>query len=235
MIGFDSLVTNYNCLMSLPFREGSGVITKDHAKPEHDGIALVGAPAWASLLSGIGVLQFNGATDYLECPAVNCADLNFITEDYTLIGWINYQARVGQSQLLIGRYGVDLDGWELYLHSDNETLSLRHHHASLAPARDGCYSEGWTVNEWHLFGISRNGLYPRMFRDGAEVEVTYDPAGGLRDPDACNRDLVIGARYTKDDNWYKGYMQDLRILGGVALTPALHKLIFERERHWFGV
>ena len=231
-LAHDIVAVNSGLLLSLPFREGVGVITRDEGKPGHLGIDLNGPPTWASLVTGMGVLDFNGATDYIDCPAANCVYLNFIAGDYSLVGWVRYQV-TGLSQIVFGRYGVDLDGWELYLYDINNTLSLRHHHVSLAPTRTGCYSSGWTTGEWHLFGISRSGAYPEMYRNGVEVEVSYD-AGGLQDPDTCNRDLVIGCRYTKNANWYEGYMRGLRIWNR-KLSAAEHRFIFDTEKHWFGV
>ena len=228
--GYDKKILNHRMLLDLPFNEGAGTTTRDCASPHHQDIDLINTPTWASIASGLGVIQLDGVDQYLECPAANTVDLNFTTGDYSIVGWINYQI-LATSQIVIGRYGVDLDGWELYLYSVNNTLSLRHHHSSLAPPRTGCYSEGWATNIWHLFGISRSGLYPTMYRNGFEVEVAYD-IGGLQDPDTCNRDLVIGTRYTKGSNWYKGMMANMRILGK-ALTLEDHRFIFETERHWF--
>jgi len=228
--GYDKTI-NEGLLLALPFYEATGIITQDVAKPHHP-VALHGFPSWTPIASGMGVLEFNGTTDYLDSLAADTVDLDFITGDYSIVGWINYQT-IAQSQIVIGRYGVDLDGWEVYLYSINNTLNLRHHHASLAPTRTGCYSTGWTTGDWHLFGISRSGNYPLMYRNGEEIEVTYD-VGGLQDPDACNRDLVVGIRYTKDANWYKGMQWNPRVWDR-CLEPWEQKAIFNSERGIFGL
>jgi len=229
-VGYDKKSMQHDeLLLSLPFCEGTGLVFKDIAKPHHfsDGLNIT----WTTLASGLQVATFNGASAYTDILAAGSADLDIIAQDYSIVGWINYQV-LATSQIVIGRYGVDLDGWEVYLYSVNNTLSLRHHHASLAPPRTGCYSEGWTTDAWHLFGISRSGAYPMMYRNGEELEMSYD-AGGLNDPDTCNRDLVVGTRYTKNANWYKGYMQGLRVWVGKALTREEHLHIFNTERKWF--
>jgi len=233
-LAHDIVSVNYELLLSLPFREGVGAITRDEGKPGHLNIDLNGGPpAWVSHATGMGVLDFDGATDYIDCPAASCVDLNFTSGDYSIVGWVNYNVTT-MSQIVIGRYGVDLDGWELYLYDPGNTLNLRHSHNSLAPdVRDGCYSEGWATGTWYLFGISRDSLYPRMHRNGLAVDVTYE-TGGLKDPDTCNRDLVIGTRFTKDANWYEGYMQGLRVWNR-SLSASEHRFIFETEKHWFGV
>jgi len=231
VMGHDKLRLNHQLLLSLPFREMTGQRVKDRSIPHH---TIVGHNmAWASgmpvIPSQLGLGVFNGANAYCDGAAIDTADLDFTTGDYSIAGWIFYQA-TAMSQIVIGRYGVDLDGWELYLHDPNETLNLRHHHSSLPATRTGCYSSGWATGQWHLFGISRSGSYPRHFRNGAEVEVV----GVLSDPDACNRDLVIGTRFTKDANWYSGYMTLLRVWDRM-LEDWEHRQIFEMERHWFGI
>jgi len=216
-------------LLSLPFGEGSGGDVFDIAKPHHYAS---GNMTRSSLLSGIPVAVFNGANQYADILAADSGDLDITSQDYSIAGWVYYQSTTF-SQIIIGRYGVDLDGWELYLNEISETLSMRQHHVSLAPdVRDDCYSEGWLLNTWYLFGISRNSLYPKHYRNGEELEVTYE-TGGSKDPDTCNRDLVMGCRYTKDANWYKGCMSSLRVWVGKALTAEEHRHIFNTERKWF--
>lgn len=234
VIAHDKLRLNHQLLLSLPFREMTGQRLKDRAIPHHViiGHNLTWSSGMPIIPSQLGLGVFNGATAYADGAAINTADLNFITGDYSIAGWVFYQV-TAMSQIVMGRYAVDLDGWELYLHDPNETLSLRHHHGSLPTTRTACYSFGWNTSGWHLFGISRSGSYPRHFRNGAELEVIYS-AGGLNDPDTSNRDLVIGVRgVTKNANWYSGYMTLLRVWDR-ALEEWEHREIFEMERHWFG-
>lgn len=233
---FDKAETNHQLLLSLPFREGTGVLTRDVAKPCHEDVTLVGAPAWVSLATGLGVLDFNGITDYGECAAADTADLNFTSEDYSITAWI-YRGVSAQSQIVLGRYLVDTDGWETYFYTSgiHEYLTLRHHHASLAPApvRTACYSDDWTTGQWFHLAITRSGLYPKHFRNGNEIEVTYS-VGGLQDPDTCVRDLVIGCRTTKNADWYSQYMWDPRIWLG-ELSAVQIKTLFHMDAHWFGL
>lgn len=231
VVAFDRIATNTQLLLSLPFREDSGLLTCDVARPGHPPIILAGPPTWASIGSGLGVLQLDGAGDYGYCPAADCVDLDFTTDDYSIAGWINWTDTM-VAEIIIGRYGTELDGWEAYMF--NSLLSLRHNHVSLTPdVSDSCYSSGWTPGAWWFMGITRSGLYPRMYRNGLPVGVTYD-AGGLKDPDTCNRDLVIGTRYTKNTNWYSGSLWNLRVWAG-ELTPIQMLTLFNMERHWFGV
>lgn len=231
VIGYDKKTIHEDLVLSLPFAEATGADIFDLAKPHH---YVSGNMTWTSLPSGKCAGTFDGASQYADIAAAASADLDIIAQDYSVVGWVYYESTL-LSQIIIGRYGLDLDGWEIYLDEGSETLSLRHHHSSLAPDnRDGCYSENWLLNTWYLFGISRDSLYPRMYRNGEEVEVTYD-AGGLKDPDTCNRDLVIGTRYTKNANWFKGYTCGLRVWVGKSLSAVEHRHIFHTERDWVGV
>ena len=233
LVGYDKFSLDHGLLLDLPFREVAGFVTRDIAKPHHQDVALQGFAGWLLLANGLGVMAFNGLMDYLDCPAAATGDLDFTTGDYSIAVWM-YHTASAQSDIIIGRYGVDLDGWELYIGPTvPRTIDLRHHHSSLPEDRDGCYSEDWPDNTWYLVGVSRSGLYPLMYRNGLPLEMTYG-AFGLRDPDTCNRDLVVGTRFTKDANWYHGMMWRPRVWGR-ALDPYEMRQIFNMERHLFSV
>lgn len=254
--GYDKLSLDHGLLLDLPFREGVGVITRDIARPhhlltQHDPGG--GSFAWGNLATGCPYLEFVtvgfgvGQGVYLDCPAADTLDLDFTSGDYSVGVWVNH-ADTGhfKPKIVIGRYAVDAiapitfgDGWEVYLETDTglgvHYLEHRHHHFSLDPNfRDGCYSTGWTPDSgWAFLGISRSGLYPQHYRNAIPLEMSYS-VGGLQDPDTANRDLVIGARYTKDQDWYKGRMWRPRVWGR-ALAREEWEMIFEMERPRFGV
>ena len=193
---------------------------------------------------GIGLLNFvtvgGGGTDgvYIDCPAADCVDLNFTIGDFSIGCWIKWDSTGGWSEIIIGRYEVNVSGWEVYLNTSGglNTVSQRHSHNSLAPnTNSNCYSTGWIPGTWAFLGISRIGgnLYPVHYRNGVALTMVYE-ASGMFDLDTCNRDLVIGCRFTKDANWYRGGMWRPRIWN--RPLSALEWLnIFERERDFFGV
>lgn len=236
MKGFDKLDLNYGLVLDLPFNEGfggNGTLTRD-ISPAHHEITMTIAPTWTQWpLSNITYLQYNGA-QYLEGAAANTADLDFTTGDYSFASWV-YIFNSAVAQILMGRYALDTDGWEIYFEDQliHGYLQLRHHHASLAPnVRDGCYSEGW-FSGWCLMGMSRRDAYPTHFRNGRPLEMTYE-AGGLADPDSANRDLVIGVRFTKNANYSTSGMKHLRAWDRY-LEEEDHRAIFETERFKYGV
>ncbi len=244
-VGFDNLAINRDLLLGLPFREGGGVITQDVSKPRRQLTQHVpggGSFNWGNLATGIPYLQFipigAGATDgvYLTCPAADTGDLDFTTGDYSIGGWINWGAGTNQSEILIGRYATEVDGWDIYLNAVSNTLSHRHHHSSLpGNLKSECFSAGWIPGEWEFFGVSRIGgdLYPIHYRNAIPLVMTYDSSGML-DPDTCNRDLVMGARaVTLAENWYYGMMWNTRVWGR-ALPQEDWNFILHQEGHWFG-
>jgi len=241
---FDKIDVNRGLLLSLPFREGTGLITHDVAKPEHlltQHDPGGGSFAWGNLPSGCPYLQFlpigGGAADgvYLDAPAADTVDLNFTSGPYSIGGWINWGAGTNQSEILIGRYATEVDGWDCHLNATlGATLSVRHNHSSLVPDHTTCFSIGWTPGEWHFMGISRTGPDVAHYRNGIPLTMAPTPTA-MGDPDTANRDVVMGARaITLAGNWYYDMMWDIRVWGR-ALSGDEWKFIFNRERHWFGV
>lgn len=238
--GYDKIETNYEVLLDLPFNEGSGVLTRDIAKPHHQNITLLGSTWDKVALSNTSVLNFDGVSDYLECLAANTVDLDFTNQDYSIGCWINWEDTGIAGEIVAGRYWLDHNGWELYLAATPgvDSLTLRHHHAgTLVPPitgnpRSACYSVGWTRGIWCLLGVSRvGGGEAQHYRNGVPLTMV---TSGLVDPESCAQDLVIGARYTKNATYYKGGMKRLRIANRVLTADDWLKL-FETERHLFGV
>ena len=250
--GYDNLTVNRGLLLDLPFNEGIGSITKDIADPHHP-VTFMGAapgPTWEKVaISNTNVLKFvhTVSDDYLVSLDIDTADLNF-TGDYSLACWV-YLENLVDDGILIGRYRLDTDGWELYFsHADpslNGYLTLRHHNSTFTywpDYRTGCYSVGWFTGSWWFMGLSRSGPFPVMYRNGVALDMTYGwntahDFFGMRDPlgIAPNvQDLIIGARFTHDASFFKGKMWRPRAWNR-ALAAEEWQYIFETERDLFGV
>jgi len=232
---YDSLISpRDDMLLDLPFREATGAITQDVAKPHHP-VDLVGAPTWAPLASGLGTLDFDGDTQYLECAGADCADLDFTNHNYSIWGWFNWNIHE-YSQILIGRYELSVSGWELYLTqaAGGNYMTLRHHHAGGATTRTAMYSLGWTPGVDWFFGVLRFGTGIAMVRNGVVVPTVGDV---MIDPETCAEDLTIGVRYSKNANFFDGMMYRPRIAGGLMLdgirTNVQFDQTYQREGVWF--
>jgi len=228
MIGYDNLAHNHQILLDLPFREAAGTITHDEAKPHHQDVALVNAPTWESLVSGLGVLDFDGVNQHLALPFADCVDLDFTIGDYSLGCW--FYVEPGLSQMLMCRFQLDVSGWELY-HFTNLILSLRHSHAGGVATRTSCYSTGWANNTWHFMGISRTGGGQAVhYRNGVPLVTT----SALEDPETGNQNLYIAAGAGGAQNFVEGKLWRPRAWNRVVTEPEWAQ-IFAYERHWFGV
>ena len=225
---YDKIATNMHLVLDLPFREGIGVVTRDVSK-YHREMTLVNTPTWTTLASGKPVLDFDAASDeYFECDDALTTELNFTSGDYSIGGWVYYS--LGNDNMILARYELDVSGWELYLYSPN--LQLRHSHAAGATVRTGVYSGGWTTNTWWFFGVSRSGATATMVRGtaGRAGVLTSLPVSGdaLIDPETCARDLV-SCRFTKDQDYFNGPRGRL-IVADVAFSFADWNSIFQREK-----
>lgn len=235
-VHYDALSVNRNIRLDLPLREGVGIITQDIAKPHHP-VSLINTPSWTTLDSHLGCLTLDGATEYLQSLNADTVDLEPTTGDYSIGGWFFWQTG-NSSQVLIGRYQVDVGGWELYLYDDgvNYYLTLRHHHSAGATTRTACYSGPWAKNMWHFVGISRSGVNASFYQGSllniAQLTSTCS-VGGLIDPETTTSDLVIGARYTKNADFHKGMFWRWRYWGDRALSLADWQWIWEHEVEWF--
>lgn len=233
-ISHDKVRLNHQLLLSIPFEEMVGQIVHDQADPHHavQGHNLTWATGMPIIPSQLGLGVFDGTSTYVDGLAADTVDMDFTTDDYSIAVWVYYQV-LATSQIVVGRYSTHVSGWDCHLYSVNSTLSLRHNHSSLGTDHTTCYSTGWNTGQWNLIGISRQGRYPKHFRNGVELEI-FCSVGGLDDPDTCNSDLVVGVRgVTKGANWYSGYMRGLRVWDR-ALEKWEHDQLFQMERHWFG-
>ena len=264
MRGYDGIPEHEDILLDLSLSEGNGLVVRDQAKPHHEPIEQNdpggGTFNWVRALTeedgafnndfdwgldakiGIGCLDFevvgSGPTDgvYLDLASANCVDLNFTSGDYSYGVWIKVSYTT-QSQILIGRYQLNIEGYEIYWTKVGAIryLTQRHHHAGTLVGgnpRSACYSVGWDEGEWHFLGISRTGGGEGLhYRNGIVLPMV---TGGLVDPETSAEDLIIGARFTKDINWFKGQMWRPRMWGR-ALSATDWLQIFEEERDYFGV
>jgi len=239
---YDNLGFNHNIALDLPFRQGLLTNPLDVSKVRHVMTMVdpgTGSFIWGNETTGCPTLEFvrvgSGATEgvYIECVAATCADLDFTTEDYTFMDWIKY-TDTGTSISLFNRGFVYVSGWEFYIYAN--VLQLRHNHVAGATTSTGAYYTGIATYEgtWALVGVSRSGGSAQIYINGLPV-TTNISVGGLIDPATSARDLVIGARTSKDSDWYDGLMWRPRIWDGRALAAEDHQNVYQIEKHWFGL
>jgi len=234
---YDSIPDNVAISIDLPFTEAIGIETHDVAKAHHP-VDLINTPSWGTSPGGLSVLDLDGIDQYGEIAAADSADLDFTTGDYSFACWLKQDAGVTVSQIIAGKYHVNVSGWEIYTTEAGvfpatlNYLSIRHHHAGGTDTRSSVYSLGWEQNNWWFMGVARTGATCKMFRNGELIETVGGP---LEDPEtAAASDVVIGTRHTKDTNFFNGSMYGWRMWPG-EIVESEWKNMFNRERSFFGV
>lgn len=235
MIGYDNIPLNKELLLHLTFEEMTGTITHDRAKPSHP-TTLQGVPTWGSLANGLPYLDFNSATpDWLECPIIDTADLDFTSGDFSMVMWVNVDAITDQILFARGLWGAPAaprEGWDWYLLM-NGSIQIRT--LAVAASRLSLSIEDViTTSKWILVGAGRQGVNAKLFCQGEDV--TFYAEDHI-DPDTANRKLHIGIH---DDEVTRPF--DGKIAGGPCgpriwgryISSKEHKQIFELERHWLG-
>ena len=224
---YDNLPINQDIVLDWPLSEGLGSLVHDRSKSEITG-TLHGtmAPLWAAATGQpfYGIYLFNTWNQYASAPAADTANLDFTSGDYALSCWLNWQD-YATSQIVMGKYVVDVRGWEVYLFKAGalDYLTVRHHHAGGLTNRTASYSLGWTPGTLHLFGVDRIGTAHQHYRNGQPIptvsSVLIDPVS------SAASDLVVGIRYTLDVNKYRGYIGRPRAWSR-ALGAAGHRQLF---------
>lgn len=198
----------------------------------------VGVPTWTKQASGLWLRTYDGSTQYHYAANAATKQLDFTTGDYSILCWLNW-IDTTNSLIIVGRYELDVGGWEIYLYQVgyDSYLTQRHHHAGTIVEehpRTASYSLGWTYETPMMMCITRkNGGNGVHYRNGVSVEVTSS-AGGLLDAESCSYDMVFGVRYSKNADYYEGQTGLLKIFN-YALSATQVRKIFDAERDFFGV
>ena len=229
-IGYDNLSINDSLLMHLTFEEMTGLVTYDRAGPQHP-CTLNGVPTWNSLVTGLPYLDFVQATpDWLDCGAVATADLDFTTEDFSIVLWI-YPDALGTTQMLVCRGLFNNDGWYLDL-APAGNLALA---TCQAVTQSSVSDPVITASAWNLVGISRDGASVIPYHNGLDVSFI---SGTHINPATSARELHIGITDGEINDPFDG-----KIAGGPcgpriwgrSLSYRDHRYIWETERQWLGV
>jgi len=228
MRSFDKESINLQLLLGLPFLEGTGTVTQDIAKAYHP-VALTGVPSWATLASGLQVLDFNSATpDFLQSPAADTVDLDFTSGDFSMAVWV-YIDSLADIREIINRGRATTDGWRFFIQTDGR-FGIQTNQAAAGQTSSSSAGE-IVINNWYLIGASRSGASGRVYKHGQDMTVT---AANHVNPLTSARKLLIGVYETEAHNPHDGKMWNPRIWGR-KLEPWEHLALFNAERHLFGV
>ncbi|KKU76519.1 MAG: Flagellin and related hook-associated protein, partial [Parcubacteria group bacterium GW2011_GWA2_47_64] len=151
-------------------------------------------------------LYFDGTGDYLTIA--NSADWNFTGADFTVDYWVRFNDLPAARGLVATYDGTD--GWQIYQDDSVQNRGV------------GIYDGGptlwtaWTpaLNTWYHMALVRSGLTLTWYINGVSI-------GSPTNTDLNNdsNSLVAGAYQTNGTGSLNGWLDELRILKGVALTP----------------
>jgi hypothetical protein len=211
----------------LPFKEATGTLTHDRSIWRITPFTLHGVPVWTQLASGIYVLDFNSVTpDWLDCPAVTSAKLDFTAGDFSMGVWAKIDDAV--TRYLLCRGVANTDGWALHV-SNALRVGLSTHQAG---ATQATYSAACiTVGTWAFIGVSRTGATVRTFVNGQD---RTDVPDVHVNPLTANRELHIGILNDEVTSPWDGQIWNPRIWGRY-LQPWEWLELWNMERHWFSV
>jgi hypothetical protein len=231
-IGYDNYRPNQNLLLDLQFRESTGTVTADWAKPYHAAATLTGVPTWQELGNDLTYLDFDPANpDSIIILAAASGDLDFTTEDFSGAMWIAPDAP-GNRYLFYKAPAGAARGWGFYIHAVSPYLGFSTYQAG--PTGQTTY--GGTALDtgggaWQFVGFSRDGAVGRIYLNGADVTTT--PATHVDPASAAADDFIIGVT-PGGAGPYDGDMWRPRIWNRVV-TATEFAAIYAAERDYFGV
>ena len=233
-----------DCVLDLFSQRGGaspGLVTAYDKSRWHHDVALHNVTWVRNYDGGMWLPVFNGTTAYMDAAHADTEAMgitNDLNSGYTIMGWINWTDTT-QSEIIAGRYELDVGGWELYLTENAGVyyLTQRHHHAGTVidtHPRTATNSTGWANSITAFFTVvyPGTGLDCLHYRNGVPLAVTSS-TGGVLDFEATTRDLVVGIRFTKDANWYEGTMGGLRMYNYIW-TPAQIRARYHAEKYLVG-
>lgn len=236
MKGYDNLPLNHQLLLHLTFEEMTGLLAHDRAEPHHPH-TLNGVPTWNQLANGLPYLAFDSTNpDWLDCPAIDTADLDFTAGDFSLAIWryIGWPPALGSPQLFARGVG-STDGWELFYYAATRVIYFRTNQLGAQQITQGTAALGALAGRtWALIGVSRSGASARIYVNAKDV---VDVAGTHVNPATSPRALHIAVsdNHTSPfSGWVAGGPCGPRIWGR-ALSENAWAQLFEYGRHWLGV
>jgi hypothetical protein len=229
MLGSDNYRPNQGLLLDLQFRETTGVLTADWAKPYHAGATLTGTPTWAVLGNDLSYLSFDpGNPDRIIIAAANCTDLGFTSGSFSGVMWI-YPDVYGN------RYLYDKSsataGWAFWVAGVSPYIAFTT--ANAGPATQTTFgAAGLQLAAWQMVGFTRTGATAKIYLNGRDRTTT--PATHINPAASAAIDLTLGTIDGGGAGWYDGRMWRPRIFNRVLAAWEMLAL-FDGERDLFGV
>ncbi|GAI17349.1 unnamed protein product, partial [marine sediment metagenome] len=226
--------TEMELLLDLFFRRSLTDVVDDWAAPHHPVARTPGGspggPAWTDLANNLTVLDFNSATpDFLECPAADSGDLNFMAGPFSLATWIKADA-LGVAVIMC-KDGTT-DGWSWWIDTAPGEMNLQTFQGVGTTQTSIGAANDIIIGTWRFVSTARSGASVRLYTNG--VDVTTVAASHVDPLTAAAHKFHIGINDIEGAGWIDGQLRRPRVWN--RCLPASEMLaIFEMERALFGV
>ena len=173
---------------------------------------------------GTSSLYFDGSGDYLIIPPF---DFNFEDDAFTIEAWIYMTSTNSQGSTIISRWDGDISagkGWIFYILSGGQ---LNFTWSSSGSDNYSTSTSGTiTLNTWTHVAFTRQGDTGRFFINGSFASASTEDfsvgstGNSIYSPSTTSVDVLIGARNGGSHSRYTGYIDDLRVIRGLAKYTA---------------
>jgi hypothetical protein len=153
---------------------------------------------------GTGSMEFDGTGDYCVLPSN--PNLALGSGDFTIEMWL-YSTATGAAQNILDAR-LSSTGYTIQKAATNEIYFYSEVAASTI------VEAALTANQWVHVAIVRSSGTITLYLDGTSADT------GANTSNYTSQIAVIGARFSKDQQYYTGYIDDLRITKGVARYTA---------------
>ena len=169
-----------------------------------------------------GSLYFDGSTGYATVPA-DTTNLT-LDGDFTIDFWV-YPTSAFSNEYVYGKWNNNPDGWTIFLTTDWSSgnmgsLTLYYGTYGLNEAATSIRTEKIKQNQWNHCRITRQSNVIYMAINGVVGARSNYGANGLSwdDTRSFNADATLGIGGHTNYKYGPGYIADLRVIKGTALT-----------------
>lgn len=153
-------------------------------------------------------VRFDGNGDYVSITDM----LTFGTNDFTVEGWI-YVITGGSNRNIFDARNGSSNSW--VIQSTNFEIKIYDEVAGSYIHETTGGFETSSINSWIHIAYCRSGSTSRFFIDGTKIGSDVSNSSNFQ-----NNSLTIGARFSEDQQYFDGYVEDFQILNGVAKYTA---------------
>ena len=222
-LSYDKLMEE--CLLDLQFKEGSGTITRDWAKPHHNDPTLNNTPTWTTE-GDLPVIDFDrSANESISIADADAADLEFTNEILTICAWINIDA-LNTRSTIISKGRRDTNGWGFRIDSDATLVFMMS-----SSVQESKSDADIVIDTWYFVAVSINTTSTlNLYINGVDKTNTINTGSIL----AGNYPLYVASLWNGTTDNFDGTIWRPRIWDR-ALTKEEIQFIYNRERWLFDV